>query len=43
MMNFILVGKAEDIFAEIDFMARLARATGHILIRYQPKININLN
>ncbi len=36
MMHIILVGKFQDVKAELEKMLRLQQATGHVLMKYQP-------
>ncbi len=38
MIRFMLLGKTKDVFSEVEFMLQLQRATGHVLITYQPGI-----
>jgi len=35
-IDFVLMGKAKEVFAEIAFMEQLERATGYVLAKYQP-------
>ena len=41
MINFMLLGKAKQVFSELAFMLRLQKATGQVLMRYQSDIDIN--
>jgi len=36
MIEFILGGKAKDVFRELAFMTRLEQVLGHVLVMYQP-------
>ena len=38
MKPFYLVGRAKDVFRELDFMTRLQKATGDTLVRYQVRV-----
>jgi len=39
MINFMLLGKAKEVFSEMAFMLRLQKATGQVLMRYHPDID----
>uniref|UniRef100_A0A6M3IQH6 Uncharacterized protein n=1 Tax=viral metagenome TaxID=1070528 RepID=A0A6M3IQH6_9ZZZZ len=41
MLEFVIMGKRDEVFDEIAFMARLERATGLALFRYQVRLNPN--
>ena len=36
MIQFILMGKPEEVWAELNFLAQLELATGRWLVKYQP-------
>jgi len=41
MIDFILMGKAKDIFTELEFMLKLQKALGQVVKRYKPKPDAN--
>lgn len=43
MTEFILMGRSQDVFKELAFIAQLELAIGHVLVKYQPKVYDNRN
>ena len=41
MKPFYLIGRAKDVFRELDFLTKLHKATSHVLVRYQAKTQTN--